>query len=979
MWPCRQFWFRGSREEYWLIGLMLFALPMCTISIVQDISKWQQIEINTVLGNIYIDRWAMGLKISRCYMFLFFSPSMRSACLSAFKVFMKLPSVISLIVVSFFMYYFFYLAIMNQNQMDQNLEAYPPIVGNRADGIWNFLILLTTANHPDILLQLYSKYQVTMFVLISFMLITFFFLLSLLLGVVFNAYREIYGSAISREKKMEQIILYTAFDLAKEKDPDNEEDEGMDFETWSEIASAYGDGKGSDDELIRVWFDMMDTDGSGYVGFEEFKEIKAVVNAPIIRRDVLAPRLVKEPLNPVMRKLFVTGNLTDICGIRAAFVPTQYDRDEQGQEIVDADGNKRVNYLGDTVSEIRMGPLSEWTKVEGVVTVAQSTAADRPEDITELQAWVDNIGLEPAQVKACQDAFQARGWKLVSDLSADKVEEVLDDPESFSVTETSARRVQKALEKGFRCSPGPYYTIEITSPSNFVNSSVSALDMRSSMWQYTHFYILSNLDWNSFVDMVTIWSVIWWIFTPPMDVCFEGYGLTFESIYVVIFILDVVFVAAGSAYKGNATKYFKSWYSWVDVITAFGLLISTCLCSGGSSQWNMGKQAFRSVVYALRCFRLTYCLEALAVLSNVTYNIVQLITPQLLLFVIQFYFFAVLGMAFFAGNTTEVTEDGGPGDWTSSPWDETSCGSTPYYYRLNFDSICYAFFTLFAVMVQNNWGVTVDCFSQANSTHRNVRFYFFAFYVCTVIITVNIFISTIILSFDYLLQMQTDKTISANKRHKATVKLHATIHTKRWTVNDALKDGRALFELGDEDHADEQARQEMQGKTTEQTRQIMTHCPIPMYITTSAGKFTFVNDNYLLLENIKWDSDSNNGDNPLIGKKDNPSQPNPVRMKLRAKEREATLKEGSYREHLAPEVFTLKLGHFGPQGEVELRVEREHQEEMVAFERPVKLLSGMPGTLVFFLPNSKEQVEKFKQTEGINEPLKKNITMADQM
>merc|ERR1712166_306802 len=62
---------------------------------------------------------------------------------------------------------------------------------------------------------------------------------------------------------------------------DTEEERGLDFEAFSEIVSMYGDGKGDDRELVQVWFAMMDSDHLGSIDYEEFKDIKMILNAPL--------------------------------------------------------------------------------------------------------------------------------------------------------------------------------------------------------------------------------------------------------------------------------------------------------------------------------------------------------------------------------------------------------------------------------------------------------------------------------------------------------------------------------------------------------------------------------------------------------------------------------------------------------------------------------------------------------------------------
>ena len=258
MWPCKQFWGKGSTEEYWVMGLGAM-LPLCTLGILLDASQEYQSSIDTIFGEVRIDRFAMVLKVTRTYFVMFFSPTMRAGFVSFAKVWGKLYEVIILIVISFIVHYFLFVAIMSDDQYQKNIGMNE---GKYKDGLWNFFVTLTTANHPDIVMQLYDHHQLSGFVLVSFMVLTQYFLMSLLLGAASDAYGQIYSEFIGEHKELEKIILQTAFDMVKvckcckqspcARNNSMPTDGGVDFETFSEIVSLYGDGKGDDKAMIQV-------------------------------------------------------------------------------------------------------------------------------------------------------------------------------------------------------------------------------------------------------------------------------------------------------------------------------------------------------------------------------------------------------------------------------------------------------------------------------------------------------------------------------------------------------------------------------------------------------------------------------------------------------------------------------------------------------------------------------------------------------
>jgi len=100
-------------------------------------------------------------------------------------------------------------------------------------------------------------------------------------------------------------------------------------------------------------------------------------------------------------------------------------------------------------------------------------------------------------------------------------------------------------------------------------------------------------------------------------------------------------------------------------------------------------------------------------------------------------------MAAFAGDTTKVVADGGPGTWSTAPWSSNPYGSALYYYDLNFDDAFSACVTLFMLMIQNNWPVISAGLEVVRDT-KWVRVYFVLFNCFIEVVLLNIFIGVLI-------------------------------------------------------------------------------------------------------------------------------------------------------------------------------------------------------------------------------------------
>ena len=235
---------------------------------------------------------------------------------------------------------------------------------------------------------------------------------------------------------------------------------------------------------------------------------------------------------------------------------------------------------------------------------------------------------------------------------------------------------------------------------------------------------------------------------------------------------------------------------------------------------------------------------------NAATRVIPAITPQLLLFVTTYYSFAVVGMALFAGCVTEVVEDGGPGHWNTSnttvggpQWKDTMFGQEEFYYVLNFDSLYSSFMTLFMLMIQNNWHVTVDGYVQCTGT-KHVRGYFISFNVVTAMILINIFIGVVLDMFDlywhdeqYKMGLEAEdkfNTFYEIIHHRLDTKLDENGHklSMKWGLSHEVDSGLLYSGVTPSDAvmvvSEEAKRTELQGLKT-----VLNALPMPIYARTS--------------------------------------------------------------------------------------------------------------------------------------------------
>ena len=195
--------------------------------------------------------------------------------------------------------------------------------------------------------------------------------------------------------------------------------------------------------------------------------------------------------------------------------------------------------------------------------------------------------------------------------------------------------------------------------------------------------------------------------------CFDSEGQS-DIFFSLFFLFDCIVGILGQAKEDAKFNYFWSpihgfnLYNWIDIVVVAMMwvdVINNCLIANSVN--------LVSVVGLLRVFRIIKIImhiKTFRIMFNATKRVIPAITPQLALFFIFYYGFAILGQTVFAGCVTEHVDNGGPGDWSTEPWKSTDFGEAPYYYNLNFDNLWASFVTLFMLMIQNNWhGALSEC------------------------------------------------------------------------------------------------------------------------------------------------------------------------------------------------------------------------------------------------------------------------------
>lgn len=107
---------------------------------------------------------------------------------------LKDSAVTLLIIFTYVMYFAFFANFLFFSSFEGTM-----VFGTFQDSLWEFTVLLSTENFPDVMLLSYQANLLSAFVFVLFVVIGIFYLLSLLLSIVFDKYKQ-RTQAIGREK-----------------------------------------------------------------------------------------------------------------------------------------------------------------------------------------------------------------------------------------------------------------------------------------------------------------------------------------------------------------------------------------------------------------------------------------------------------------------------------------------------------------------------------------------------------------------------------------------------------------------------------------------------------------------------------------------------------------------------------------------------------------------------------------------------------
>jgi len=208
-------------------------------------------------------------QILRLIIFVTFSAGVQREIITVMKL---IPEIIStfwvlLITVTFYAW----IGVIMFKDTTEGSMCFPTLV----EGMWTLYIMITTANYPDVMMPAYNQNSIMAIYFISFMIISYYFLMNVILGQILNKYALNNDLLEDESSKAKKKGLEEAFVLLGPK-VDSSGVAAVDYKTVMAIFLILNEDcpevKYIDDKTAELIFSVLDNDGSDRVSLDEFME-----------------------------------------------------------------------------------------------------------------------------------------------------------------------------------------------------------------------------------------------------------------------------------------------------------------------------------------------------------------------------------------------------------------------------------------------------------------------------------------------------------------------------------------------------------------------------------------------------------------------------------------------------------------------------------------------------------------------------------
>jgi len=221
----------------------------------------------------------------------------------------------------------------------------------------------------------------------------------------------------------------------------------------------------------------------------------------------------------------------------------------------------------------------------------------------------------------------------------------------------------------------------------------------------------------------------------------EAPNTYFQTYFLTLFTAEILL----KLYTFGFRAFFKKLWNVFDTLVVGSALIITALhAADGSLERTGAALDFVMVLRVMRIFKVFHAIPRFKVVLNTLLRILPSMATYGSILVIVYYFFAVCGMAIFAGKIRD--EDDSSDSNCGNPRLRGTAFAEAGYCENNFNSLPSSFVLLFELMVVNQWHVLAEGHSAVAGTKWALIF-FAAFHVVAVIVILSIFTAFVLEAF----------------------------------------------------------------------------------------------------------------------------------------------------------------------------------------------------------------------------------------
>jgi len=243
MWAKRDEWFYGAWEPPWVFIQMIVLFVLTPVEKIARVVEGNH-DILQASGttvhcpapvSIFIQGWA------RAWTFIYFNSSIRDGLVTLCQVFTCLGPLTALLLVSFIGHFFIFQGItigVANPQAGYGTGYGATTGGDVSTALYELFSLMTTVNHPDVMMWLVEARPLAFPIIISFMFFTNIIGLNLLLAIVYGEYVGILATELEGKAELRGQMIEAAFKMLLK--------DGKDFLTPDELIAVLRKCEGVD-------------------------------------------------------------------------------------------------------------------------------------------------------------------------------------------------------------------------------------------------------------------------------------------------------------------------------------------------------------------------------------------------------------------------------------------------------------------------------------------------------------------------------------------------------------------------------------------------------------------------------------------------------------------------------------------------------------------------------------------------------------